>query len=96
MAAITSDEAAAAEAVDEADEAVAIEKYLDQRHTLWVTAAIGKVRSAIAAVNATDGAFTAEQQRILEDVLEDVLEGEDSSVPTPPKVPSGFVSEFRF
>lgn len=81
-----------AAAATAAAEAVDIEKYLDQMHKLWVTAAIGKVRSAIAAVSATDGAFTDEQQRI----LEDVLKGEESSVKTPMEARTDFVSEFRF
>jgi len=84
------DAAATTKAADEADEAVAIEKYLDQRHKLWVTAAIGKVRSAIAAVNATDGVFTAEQQEVLENLVK-ALKDED-----PHPHPHGFVSEFRF
>ena len=71
-----------------------LEEMLEERHKLWVTAAIGKVRLAIAALEETDVAFNAEQQGILDKLVE-VLEDEDSSLSLP-EDPPGFVSEFRF
>lgn len=83
MAAITSDEAATAAA-----DAVAAEEYLD---SLRINKAIGQVQSAIGGSGAAMPAIaeevedpdllTAEQQ----EVLDNLPEGEDSLVPTPPE-----------